>query len=103
MGYRSSRQETTNISPYYTLFQKQMHLPIDREMIPPQNLCSSSSENDLQDIIQALLESIETLFAKASLNINASQKEQKIQYDRKHQTKQLPIGTMVLVKNSRQK
>ena len=99
MGYRSSPQETTNI----TLFQKQLHLPIDREMTPPQNLCSSSSENDLQYIIQALLESIETLFAKASLSISATQKEQKIQYDRNHQTKQLPIGTMVLVKNSRQK
>ena len=61
MGFRSSRQETTKQSPYYMLFQKQMRLPIDSEMIPPQNLCSSSSENELQsDIIQALLESRET-------------------------------------------
>ena len=73
------------------------------EMIPPQNQYSSSSENELQDIIQALLESRETLFAKTSLNISASQKEQKKQYDRKHQTKQLSIDTMVLVENSRQK
>ena len=43
------------------------------------------------------------MFVKASLNISASQKEQKKQYDRKHQTKQLPIGTMVLVENSHQK
>ena len=79
MGYRSSRQETTKQFPYYMLFQKQMRLPI-----APQNLCSSSSENELRDIIQALLESRETLFAKTSLNIFASQKEQKKQYDRKH-------------------
>ena len=35
MRYRSSRQETTKQSPYYMymLFQKQMCLPIDSEMI----------------------------------------------------------------------
>ena len=43
------------------------------------------------------------MFIKTSLNISASQKKQKKQYDRKHQTKQLSIDTMVLVENSRQK
>ena len=86
LGYRSSCQETTKQSPYYIIFQKQMRLPIDSEMIPSQNLCSSSSENELPDIIQALLESRETSFAKTSLNISSFQNEIKKLYDRKHQT-----------------
>lgn len=33
MGYRASRQSSTKHSPYYMLFQQQMRLPVDSEML----------------------------------------------------------------------
>ena len=39
------------------LFQNEMCLPIDSEVIPPQNLYSLNSENEVQEVIQVLLES----------------------------------------------
>ena len=78
MGYRCSRQETIKRSPYYMLFQKEMRLPIDSEVIPPQNLYILNSENEVQEVIQVLLESRGKLFDKTSLNILESQREQKV-------------------------
>ena len=101
MGYRCSRQETIKRSPYYMLFQKEMRLPIDSEVIPPQNLYSLNSENEVQEVIQVLLES--KLFDKTSLNISESQREQKKVYGRKHQSTILSVNTMVLMENSCQK
>ena len=102
MGYRCSRQETIKRSPYYMLFQKEMYLPIDSEVIPPQNLYSLNSENEFQEVIQVLLESRGKLFDKTSLNISESQREQKV-YGRKHQSTILSVYTMVLMENSCQK
>ena len=33
MGYRASRQASTKYSPYFLLFQKEMRLPIDNEIM----------------------------------------------------------------------
>ena len=85
------------------LFQKEMRLPIDSEVIPPQNLYSLNSENEVQEVIQVLLESRGKLFDKTSLNISESQREQKKVYDRKHQSTILSVNTMVLMENSCQK
>ena len=39
MGYRASRQASTKQSPYFMLFQQDMQLPIDSEVLPQaQNL-----------------------------------------------------------------
>ena len=85
------------------LFQKEMRLPIDSEVIPPQNLYSLNSENEVQEVIQVLLESRGKLFDKTSLNISESQREQKKVYDRKHQSTILSVNTMFLMENSCQK
>ena len=100
MGYRCSRQGTIKQSPYFMLFQKEMRLPIDSEVLP---MCSVNSENELPEMIQALLESRGKLFDDASLNIAVSQREQKKLYDRKHQHSELSVNTKVLLENSRQK
>ena len=99
MGYRCSCQEKIKRSPHYKLFQKEMRLPIDSEVMPPQNLYSLNSKNEVQKVIQVLLESRGKLFDKTSLNISESQREQKKVYDRKHRSTILSVNTMVLMEN----
>ena len=102
MGYRASRQASTKHSPYFLLFQQQMRLPIDSEVLP--SSCDQESDDeDLDQKIQILLASREKAFKKVEANINAAQKRQKETYDRKHQPQVIPEGTEVLLENTYQK
>ena len=102
MGYRASRQASTKHSPYFLLFQQQMRLPIDSEVLP--SSCDQESDDeDLDQKIQILLASRKKAFKKVEANINAAQKRQKETYDRKHQPRVIPEGTEVLLENTYQK
>ncbi len=106
MGYRASRQASTKFSPYYMLFQKEMRLPIHNEVGP--DLETQSEQDDLKQkdsevIIEELLIARKQAFKRAEENIMVAQKTQKDTYDRKHQPKVLPVGTRVLLENSKQK
>ena len=102
MGYRASRQASTKHSPYFLLFQQQMRLPIDSEVLP--SSCDQESDDeDLDQKIQILLASREKAFKEVEANINAAQKRQKETYDRKHQPQVIPEGTEVLLENTYQK
>jgi len=116
MGYRASRQSSTKHSPYYMLFQQQMRLPVDSEMltsdIDSELLTSDEQAYDNKDkedgedvsrIIEQLLESRKKAFDKAECNIECAQRKQKELYDRKHQPDELPDGSLVLVENTAQK
>ena len=93
MGYRASRQASTKHSPYFLLFQQQMRLPIDSEVLP--SSCDQESDDeDLDQKIQILLASREKAFKEVEANINA---------DRKHQPQVIPEGTEVLLENTYQK
>lgn len=81
------------------LFQREMRLPIDIEMIPIQR----ESEEDLDATIKKLLKKRKKVFEKAEKNIEHAQKKQKEQYDRKHIPKELPLDTEVMVENTAQK
>ena len=102
MGYRASCQASIKHSPYFTLFQQHMRLPIDVEVLSPSNL---SNENilDVDTAVQALIESRERVFKKAESNISSAQKKQKEIYDRKHQPENIAVGTQVLLENTVQK
>ena len=93
MGYRASKQASIKQSPYYMLFQRQMRLPIDVEMLPP----SESAEDNLDEVVDALIVSREKAFRKAQENISKAQKQQKETYDRKHLKEELKVGTEVLL------
>ncbi len=84
MGYRASRQTSTKHSPYFLLFQQQVRLPIDSEMLTSSlDQQEGDQEEDLDQKIQNPLASREAAFEKAETNIAAAQKVQKVTYDRK--------------------
>ena len=101
MGYRASQQASTKQSPYYMLFQQQMRLPIDAEILP-QPTTDDGEDNSLEETVGALLESRSQAFQKAQANITKAQKQQKETYDRKHLQKELEVGTKVLLENTAQ-
>ncbi len=108
MGYRASRQVSTKHSPYFLLFQQQMRLPIDSEVLPSDqeedlDWQEGDQEEDLDQKIQKLLASREAAFKKAEDNIAVAQKVQKETYDRKHQPEVFQEGTEVLLENTCQK
>ena len=84
MGYRASQQASTKQSPYYMLFQQQMRLPIDAEILPQSSTMHDGEDNSLEKTVGALLESRSLAFEKAQVNITKAQKQQKEMYDRKH-------------------
>ena len=100
MAYRASRQASTKHSPYFMLFQQQMRLPIDSEMLPP--VTDEENEN-LETTIHALIESRKQVFQKAESCITLAQENQKKSYNQKHQPAEIPVGTQVLLENTAQK
>lgn len=102
MGYRASRQASTKFSPYYMLFQKEMRLPIHNE-VGPETRAHEQDNADSDALIEELLAARKQAFKKAEENISAAQKTQKETYDRKHQPKVIPVGTLVLLENTLQK
>ena len=81
MGHRASRQASTQYSPYFLLFQKEMRLPIDNEIMQNEE-SHLHMESDMSVVIEALLQTREKLFV--GINISLAQREQKELYDRKH-------------------
>ena len=99
MGYRASRQASIKHSPYFMLFQAEMRLPIDSELLPGQ-----PEERTPEEVIEHLLKSREEVFTTAEANIKSAQGKQKETYDRKHQqVSTLSVGMKVLLENTAQK
>ena len=106
MGYRASRQASTKQSPYFMLFQQDMQLPIDNEVLPHDQEVQHPDKEDLCSIsvrIDQLLKSREGAFKDAEANIAFAQKKQKETYDRKHQLPVLKLESKVLLENTAQK
>ena len=97
MGYRASFQSSIH---YFMLYQKEMRLPIDVEMMPVIEESNGNSSEDLEAIVHALLVKREEVFRKAAKD---AQKKQKESYDRKHLPKELLVGTEVMIENTAQK
>ena len=102
MGYRASSQASTKHSPYYMLFQQDMRLPIDVEMMAGARGPEDGMQEDVEETVQLLLEKRSQVFAKVEKNIHIAQQKQKETYDRKHLPKELPVGTEVMVENTAQ-
>ena len=77
MGYRASVQSSIQHSPYFMLYQKEMRLPIDVEMMPVIEESDGNSSEDLEATVHALLVKREEVFRKAAKNIKDAQKKQK--------------------------
>ena len=57
MGYRASRQASTKQSPYFMLFQHDMKLPIDMEILPQAQHLDQQDPNAISARIDQLLQS----------------------------------------------
>ena len=55
MGYRASREASTNHSPYFMLFQQNMRLPIDAECLSSEK--KKGEEIVLDEVIDSLIKS----------------------------------------------
>ena len=102
MGYRASFQSSIKHSPYFMLFQKEMRLPIDNEIMPS-NDSEPIEEQNVDDTIKTLLGKRKLVFEKATKNIKAAQKKQKETYNRKHLPEELSVGSLVMIENTAQK
>ena len=73
---RASFQSSIQHSPYFMLYQKEMRLPIDVEMMPVIEESDGNSSEDLEATVNALLVKREEIFRKAAKNIKDAQKKQ---------------------------
>ena len=96
MGYRASWQASTKKSPYFMLYQVEMRLPIEHEILPNDDEVSE----DIQGTIDLLLRSRAKTFNDAETNIASAQAKQKETYDKKRQPPTITIGSKVLVRNT---
>ena len=102
MGYKASQQASTKQSPYYMLFQQQMRLPIDAEILP-----QPTTDDGKTTALRRLLVHCWSPGARHSRRLRQTspkhmQKQQKETYDRKHLQKELEVGTKVLLENTAQ-
>ncbi len=79
-----------------------MRLPIHNE-IGPQTQSKQVDEENTDAFIEELVIARNQVFRNVEENIHAAQKSQKETYDRKHQPKVFPVGTPVLLENTKQK
>ena len=73
VGYRAS--------PYFMLFQQDMQLPIDIEILSQAKHLGQQDPNAISARIDQLLQSREEAFEEADANIAIAQKKQKETYD----------------------
>ncbi len=88
------------------LFQQEMRLPIDNEVMPKEEggeRLDVGFEDDEDCDFEELLEKRSELFETVGSNILMAQQKQKETYDRKHLQEELNPGTEVLIENSAQK
>ena len=106
MSYRASSQTSTKHSPFFMLYQQDMRLPIDVELMRngvDREGVDSEGEEDLDKVMDILLEKRKEVFEKVEKNIKRAQQYQKETYDRKHLPRELDLGMEVLIENSAQK
>lgn len=78
MGYRASSQASTKYSPFFVMYQEQMRLPIDVNMMPIATDCDTLEDEDLDKTIQVLLDRRKEIFEKVEKNISTAQQKQKV-------------------------
>ena len=95
MAFRSTpATESTQLSPYYILFGKEMNLPIDVDLIPKPNLPKNA-----KDYIEHIHKSLTIVKNIAQENIKISQQKAKQNYDTKSKMPNFRINDYVLLRN----
>ena len=106
-SYRVSRQASTKYSPYFLMFGRHPHLPIDVEYEAANSLedpdLVEPTEEDIEYALENLLSARMETKELASKNIKCAQQKQKEYYDWKHSSETFEEGTEVLMENTAQK
>ena len=79
-AYRTLKQKSTGYSPFYMMFHRQPHLPIDSELLS----VSDVGEVDVDLFVERMVKLRNELKDAASANITKAQQDQKEYYDRRH-------------------
>ena len=109
MAYRASTQASTKYAPYYLVFQQDMRLPIDAEIMPAMHNHYDDSSADSPDegsdetVQQLLLAKRKEVFGTVEKNLQDAQAKQKEVYDKKHKPEEIAVGSEVLIENTLQK
>ncbi len=94
-AYNCTRNETTGYSPYYLLFGRSPHLPVDLLF----NLKTNETHDTYQDYAAHWKKRIEDAYLIASRTADKGAARGKAHYDRKVQGRELQPGKRVLIRN----
>ncbi|CAB3979307.1 retrotransposable element [Paramuricea clavata] len=99
--YRSSKNNSTNFSPFFLMYGREPKLPIELAVEgSPRCDNQDSTQVSLDTKVEQLLKLKKSVHDLAMENIRKAQDRQKRNYDKKHDsTKLLKVGNLVLVKN----
>ena len=95
LAYHASEHASTKISPFEVMYGRKARLPID---LNEGDVSNVEFQPEVMDSLQTQREAIKK---KVSMNIHAAQSRQKAAYDKRHTSKDPPIGALVYIKNTR--
>ena len=104
-AYRTTRHESTGMSPYFMVYHNEPRLPVDIEHRTDIGELSEESEpifheqDTFKKYAEAMINIKNRMNEIASINITNAQARQKKNFDKRHLIPSFDIGTMVLVKN----
>ena len=101
-AYNATVNKTTNFSPFYLLFGREAHLPVDDFFpgVANTNVAQSKTAN-YGEFVKTYQNRMSEAFQLANRNIEKSQNYNKQKYDQKAHSVDLQVGDRVLVKNVR--
>lgn len=94
MAFRMTPSATSEFSPYYLVFAKEMNLPLDCSLIPRHDL-----NRDAKSHIRGILDNLKIANAIAKENIQHAQEKQKRLYDRNAELPKFELNDLVLLYN----
>jgi len=92
-AYRVAVHESTQVSPFHMLYGREPVLPLERALTQPR----TKYQVDFADYLDELVANMPDAWLLACGNIEAAQKKQKYQYDRKSKQSTLKVGDRVMV------
>ncbi|VDI24391.1 Hypothetical predicted protein [Mytilus galloprovincialis] len=92
MAFRMTPSASSEYSPFYLVFGKDMNLPFDANLIPREDL-----NKNLKTHIDNILDNLKIAKAIATENLNHAQQKQKTNYDKRTELPKFEVNDQVLV------
>lgn len=100
-AYNTSQHASTKVTPFQVMYGRTAKLPIDYSNNTNEAECEVTTPL-LQEFVEQHVKQKAQLAEKVSKNIQEAQQRQKRNYDKRfHATKEITVGTAVLVKNTK--